>query len=98
MKPWRHSFTAMARLQSLKTIEGDFPPNSRVTRFNVFAAARLILIPVATLPVKEIYSCQLPYNRTRLRNTELKRHGKGGDRRLCERFDGYLIDIRMSCE
>ena len=36
-------------------MEGDFPPSSSVTRLSVLAAATLILIPVATLPVKEIY-------------------------------------------
>jgi hypothetical protein len=41
-------------LQSLKTMEGDFPPSSRVTRLSVPAAAMLILIPVATEPVNEI--------------------------------------------
>ena len=39
-------------------MEGDFPPSSRVTRLSVLAAAMLILIPVPTLPVKEIYTCK----------------------------------------
>jgi hypothetical protein len=33
---------------------GFLPPSSRVTRFKVFAAAMLILVPVAALPVNEI--------------------------------------------
>jgi|SRR5277367_3331914 hypothetical protein len=56
MNPKRHSLIVTSMLQSAKTIEGDFPPSSSVTRLSVFAAATLILIPVATLPVKEIYN------------------------------------------
>ena len=45
-----------SRSASSSRIAADFPPSSRCTRFRVGAAAAMMRLPVATLPVKLILS------------------------------------------
>src|SRR5207302_11347079 len=47
---------ALSISESAKTMLGDFPPNSSVTRFMVSAALRIISLPTAVDPVKAILS------------------------------------------
>src|SRR3990172_7724549 len=47
--------TASSILASAKTMFGDLPPSSKVTRLKVFAASSLIARPVASEPVNAIF-------------------------------------------
>ena len=47
--------TASSMFASAKTIFGDLPPSSRLTRLKLFAASSLIARPVASEPVKAIF-------------------------------------------
>ena len=53
MRDWVIALAARSRSASLSTIAGALPPSSRLTSVRFGAAARMIAMPVGTLPVKQ---------------------------------------------